>query len=255
MTFLSFFLFKNKEIFITQFISLLKHKAEILLTIKDGTRFWVRSFSDLMIIRSIFGDEIYKPLFNNLKDEATFIDIGAYIGDSAVYAAGFPKVKKIISIEPLVNNLKLLRKNLKENTVNNVLVLEKAAASDLNGRNIYIYKDEDIASLVRSSDILKKVFVPTITLSEVIKLAKIKYLLLKCDIEGGEYELFLKTPLKILSKIGRLMIELHIANLKDKNLPSKLLSHLREAGFTYKIKRSFFNPKYPLLYAYRGNIK
>lgn len=249
--FLSFFLFKDSKVLISNFTILFKQKGEILTVLKKGPKFWVRSLIDVAIIRQVFGDEVYKPLFTDLKEEATFIDAGSYIGDSVIYAHSFNKVKKIIALEPVPNNIKFLRKNIAENKIKKVLVLDKAVSESAKKKSIYIYKDETIASFIKSHESLRRISVSTITLSNVIKLAKTKVILLKCDIEGGEYELILQTPLNILSKIDRLMIELHLANLKDKNLPDKLIAYLEKVGFTCKVKRSFFNPKYQLLYGYR----
>lgn len=249
--FLSFFLFKNNKVLISNFIILFKRKGEILTILKDGPKFWVRSFIDLAIIRQVFNDEVYKPLFTDLKEDATLLDIGAYIGDSAIYANFFPKVKKVIAVEPVPDNLKFLKKNLAENKITNVQVLDKAVAADSKGRTVYTFPEETIASFIKSPKSSGQIFVPTISLSNLIRQVKTKVLLVKCDIEGGEYELFLNTSLKTLSRINRLVIEIHLGLLKDKRLSDKLLIHLKKAGFTYKLKKSFFNPKYPLLYGYR----
>lgn len=250
--FLSFFLFKDSKELISNFTILFKRKGEILTILKKGYKFWVRSFTDLAIIRQVFSDEVYKPLFTNLKEDATFLDIGAYIGDTAIYASRFKKVKKILASEPLPTNLKLLRKNLKENKITNVKVINKAVSADRAGRMLYFFSDESTSSFIKSPKSTRKIFVPTITLADLQGLVKTKVLLLKCDVEGGEFALILQTPLKILSKINRLMIELHLANLKNEETLNKLLNHLEKAGFTFKIKRSFLNPKYPLLYGYRN---
>ncbi len=251
VTVLSFFLFKKKTAFISNFIKLLRHKSEILVTLNIGPKFYVRSFNDLMVIRQVFSDKVYKSLFTDLKEEATFLDIGAYIGDSVIYASRYAKIKKIIAVEPVPDNLKFLRKNLKENEIANVVVYEKAIAPDSKGRNIYIFPDETRASFTNSHGSCGKVFVPTVTLNELVALAKTKLVLMKCDIEGGEYELILRSSLETLSRINRIMIELHLINLKDKKILSKVLSHLEKSGFICKIKKSFFNPNYPLLYGFR----
>lgn len=57
-------------------------------------------------------------------------------------------------------------------------------------------------------------------LMDLYQLEKIDFL--KCDIEGGEYELFQSLPIEILSKIDRIAIETH-DELKNENfqLPGK----------------------------------
>lgn len=251
MTFLSFFLFKNKQVLIRQFVNLARHKAKVLIVLNQGPKFWVRSFNDIMIIRQAFSDRIYQPLFKGLKGELAFLDIGAYIGDSAIYASKSNKFKKIVAVEPVPDNVKFLKLNLTENKITNVLVLEKAVSRDSVGISLYIFPDETKASFKNSPDSIGKITVPTCTLGDLLKLIKLKIIILKFDIEGGEYDLLLNASSKILSRIQRIMIEAHLNISKDNKMFNKLLIHLSDCGFNCKIKRSFFNPFYPLLYCYR----
>ena len=74
--------------------------------------------------------------------------------------------------------------------------------------------------------------VPTISLEELWEREKIeKCDLLKCDIEGAEYEVFLNTPPEVLRQIKQMVMEWHFFPEIGEEKPKQLEEYLRELGF------------------------
>lgn len=139
------------------------------------------------------------------------VDAGGYIGTSTLALRSlFPKAK-IIIIEPSIENLNLIKKNL--TNISNIEIVYGA----LVGSEIESLELKDIGNgewgftIVSNPKIkfnAKKLHdTPAYTLEQLnINLEEIG--ILKLDIEGGEYEL-LKNDLASLEKIPVIYVELH----------------------------------------------
>ena len=86
-------------------------------------------------INEVFVEELYKSSFTN----KVVIDVGAYLGESAIYFA-INGAKKVIALEPDEENYKLALMNIKENGLENkILLLNKALAPKEGVINFYRY--------------------------------------------------------------------------------------------------------------------
>jgi hypothetical protein len=145
------------------------------------------------------------------------IDVGAGIGDSAVYFAE-SGADKVISIEADKTNYELAKKNIEVNDVNGNVELIWAACS------------------AQGAGYLKNV--PTISLSEVLdSFSSGELLALKIDCEGCEYEILASLSKDILDRVSDIQIEYHYGyrNLKRK---------LESCNFHVKVTRPrYFRPR------------
>lgn len=252
----SFFYFlrkiENKLKFVPPFFILLFYKLypqlhdDYSTIIKIlGTKFYVRDLTDLLVIKETFYDECYKTLFTNLKDETTLIDIGSYIGDVAIYSKKYPKIKKIIVVEPDPRNLEILKRNLKLNNLKNIEIVQ-SAISDTNGYAYLNLGNERIASSLLVPKSTKcRIKVPTITLSKILKLVKTKNIILKSDCEGAEYNFLISTPLKTLSRISKMIFEYHM----NKRKLERVMRYLKSAGFRTTYEDLILEPNVGMAYS------
>ena len=174
--------------------------------------------------------EVFSEDYAFLQPEAsTVIDIGAHIGDSAIYFA-FNNAKKIIALEPYPIFYECALKNIDINNLKDKIILLNAGYG----------KDAEIA--VDPKKIVGGNMISPSSGKEELGPKKIKLfslktlvnnynlnngsLLLKMDCEGCEYNL-LNENNEILRQFERIQIEFHYGY---KNLESKL----REAGFFVK---------------------
>ncbi len=173
----------------------------------------------------VFFNEEYK--FLNVNNEIV-IDIGANIGDSAIYFA-IEGAKKVISLEPYPYSYRISLENIKINQVENKVILLNAGY----GEDKIVKIDENYFN--KPSSDLK--IIPN---GKNIKLFSLKSLLdeyvvenndavLKVDCEGCEYNI-LKETLETIRRFKKICIEYHYgyADLKKK---------LEESGFTVKITK------------------
>lgn len=61
-------------------------------------------------------------IYNNISRKGTFIDVGANIGNHTVFFSKFC-AEKVISVEPVNENLQLLEKNVSTNQLKNVRII------------------------------------------------------------------------------------------------------------------------------------
>jgi FkbM family methyltransferase len=123
------------------------------------------------------------------------LDIGANIGWYSILFGKKNPASKIYSFEPITESFNFLKKNLFENAVCNVEAIN-AGLSKNNGHDVFYYSSR--GSVVASKRNLlysaraKKILCKVMTLdsfSEEYDLSQID--LIKCDVEGGELDIFL----------------------------------------------------------------
>jgi FkbM family methyltransferase len=167
----------------------------------------------------IFFQNIYRNLPMHGKK---IIDIGAQIGDSAIYFA-INGADKVVAVEPLDKNFRIATQNISLNDVSEKVSVIRAACSNetmkLSSRSDHVQPEK--------SDI------PVITLEEIIKRIDIdeqEGLILKMDCEGYEYQIILSSKDETLRRFSHIQIEYHsgYSNLKNR---------LQDLGFEVSITR------------------
>jgi len=126
------------------------------------------------------------------------VDVGANVGEFALYIQKFPGVK-YVGIEPSPLEFKLLVKNLPTN-----YKAKNMALSDSNGiSQFYLSSNSADSSLFLPDVVEGKIFVHTVRLDKLFS----EIYLLKIDAEGAEYEV-IKGAEKILKKISYIAVDL-----------------------------------------------
>lgn len=159
----------------------------------------------------------------------TVVDIGANIGDTAIFYA-LNGAKKVIGIEPFPKNFQLARENIIVNNLDEIIELLQAGCSSKKGIiKIDPKYQSNIESKLRNFD--SGVDIPLLTLKEIIEKFEIpKNSVLKIDCEGCEYDIIENTPSKILTQFSSMQIEYHSGfyNLKRK---------LESIGYNVKVTK------------------
>lgn len=163
----------------------------------------------------------------------TVVDIGANIGDSAIYFA-VNDAEKVIALEPFFNNFETAQTNIKMNGLENKIELLLAGCSGKTGQ-ITVDNKGNVQTSLQSAKTGK--IIPLITLEDIIKKYHLKSALLKMDCEGCEYDTILNTNEQILEKFSHIQVEYHYGY---KNLKSKL----EKCGFKVSITKPVFNLNY-----------
>ncbi|MEM3860264.1 MAG: FkbM family methyltransferase [Candidatus Micrarchaeaceae archaeon] len=156
------------------------------------------------------------------------VDIGANIGDSAVYFA-LNGAKKVIALEPYPYSYSSAELNIKNNKLSNIITLLNAGY----GNDGTITVSEDFrngrSDLVESKHGRK---IPLYSLRSIIEQYNLQNPVLKMDCEGCEYNLLNEAD-EIIRKFKRIQIEYHYGY---RNLKNKLESAGFKVTFTGPIK-------------------
>ena len=178
-------------------------------------------------VYGVFFEEIYN--FLPVKDK-TVIDIGANIGDSSIYFA-LKGARKIIALEPLLQNFSLAQKNITLNNMTDKIELLLSGCSDR--QDYQIINQEKIGAgsdLQESKNGLK---VPLFSLGDLISKYDLSSAVLKMDCEGCEYDSILNIDESVLRKFSHIQIEYHFGY---KNLKTKL----ENCGFEVTVTDPYF---------------
>jgi FkbM family methyltransferase len=193
----------------------------------------------IAIVKEIFLHEDYALHF---RQEAVLIDIGLNRGIASLFFAGYPNIKKIYAYEPFKPTFELAKKNLALNPALN----EKIQAFNF--------------GLGKTNATLELPYVPTVTggmstthevckgknhgrmetvivkdaaavIAPVLEENRDKYVIVKCDCEGAEFEIFERLHnQKLIEKIDVILMEYHY------NKPNGLIEALTGSGFAVRTK-------------------
>lgn len=125
-----------------------------------------------------------------LKKDAVIVDIGAFIGNHALYWAINNNAKKVYAYEPLLENYKILRRNIKINKLKKVVIPQNIALGDKEGLAVVsnystldmaatTFKNEQLSS--KNGNYCKFSMLDSQTIEET------KIDLLKIDTNGSEF--------------------------------------------------------------------
>lgn len=126
--------------------------------------------------------------FYKIKPGDIVIDIGAHIGCFTIRASKkVGRDGKVIAIEPQQQNIKILEKNIKENNLENVVVIDKGVWSKKEEKKLFISPNTGGHSFFKRTEHVN--LIKTDLLDNILSNLKIdKVNFIKMDIEGAEIE-------------------------------------------------------------------
>lgn len=187
--------------------------------------------SDAFIISEVFEHECYKLEIDNINHGLVIMDLGANAGFTTVYYSKIFSPAKIICIEPIPDNIDILKENLNINNIN--AVIYEAAISTNDGIIEMELSDKDYGHKVHNHDFGKNVgdkllLVKSVSINTIIKEQSLQFIdILKIDIEGYEGILF-ESNVEWLGIVNAIIIEIH-----ENVSVTKIIETLRKYSFTY----------------------
>ena len=140
----------------------------------------------------IYEHEILKFLLNNIKDNSTYLDIGANIGLMSIPVLKQNKTIKVISVEASPNTFSFLKKTHAASSFKNQWVIYNNAVSDNNGELDFFISANADGSYESMKDTGRTTFSEVIkiagkTINEIWKSAGTPLVsVIKSDIEGAD---------------------------------------------------------------------
>lgn len=212
--------------------------------LKNKVKFHYKNYKDvaqiLSLIKENFIDEQYKSLS---VSDSYVVDIGANIGDSALYFA-FNNAKYVYALEPFPYSFINCKKNIALNKFDKKLTCMCAGIGSSNKFLIIrdSFRSADSSGLVQFKSGRK---VPVYTLDALVKKLNLDNCILKLDCEGAEYDAVLNSSIKTLRKFRQIFIEYHYGY-------GRLIKKLRDSNFSIKytqpVKVHNLNAKDPNMY-------
>jgi FkbM family methyltransferase len=173
------------------------------------------NWTDFLIFEEIFVGDVYR-LADHTPPLGTVIDLGANIGLFSLRAA--PLAERVVALEPVEDNAAVARINLAAELASERVRLVPKAAAARSGDNLRLFVCRDNPAVHSVSRPFaanwgseEELAVPTVSLADLIEEERIDRVgLLKCDVEGSEYDVVEGLPKNVLSRIDRIAMEVHL---------------------------------------------
>jgi len=226
------------------------------ITLKCGLRLTAPISEPLLhIFEEIFVDQCYALEGLQLPRGATIIDIGAHVGLFSLWITRQAPDARAICVEPSPGLHSFLRRNITENRLPNVHVLEAACASPGPARALY-GRGPNAMNTLFARDALGSTFhqvacTARVSLDEIFeRYGIVRCDFLKMDCEGAEYEVLFGASQATIAGIRALAMEYHVG-LNDHD-PEDMVRFLNSEGFAVrKMPLSQDDPETGYLYAQR----
>jgi FkbM family methyltransferase len=189
---------------------------------------YYKNSQELQILSDIFEKREYADYFPFYK-KATIIDIGAHFGYFSIFAhKNTHPQSTILAIEPAALNFNQMCANLKENNIENVVLLQTALGANNENSILHTGRSSN-HSLISNYRLLNKTEsaenVKCTTLESILNKNNIEKIdFLKMDCEGSEYAIFESLSKAIFEKITTISMEFH--DLKSEKYTADFLIQL-----------------------------
>ncbi|MGI8486866.1 MAG: FkbM family methyltransferase [Thermomicrobiales bacterium] len=204
--------FRNPLLIVRIFTGTASHSLHSIGVRKLDLRFEVRSAMDVWSVKEAIVDRFYEQYGFAVQPGWTVVDIGAAIGEFAVYVAASDSRNRVLAFEPFPESVTLLRNNVRLNKLTNVQVFPEAVS----GKPGTIILDASsgeplkIESRAASTATDGQIAVTAVSLADVLGRTESDRIdLLKLDCEGSEYDILLNAAPGTLQRIDRIVMEYH----------------------------------------------
>lgn len=205
----------------------------------DGIKYKVRGGNrDFLTISEIFMLNLYSKKGFKIKERDVIVDIGSQIGVFTMLASKKASKGKVYGFEPIKDNFRLLKENVKLNGAKNIKLSNLAVTDKKGKREIFVSENNAMHSFFEGFRGISKTFVKTTSLKNIVRENKIKKIdYLKMDCEGSEYDIIMNTPDNVLKIIKKIAMEYH--NLDSKRNGYVIKKFLENKGFNVKCKKLY----------------
>lgn len=157
---------------------------------------------DILAVREVWMDEVYELPFQ-VQTEC-LVDLGANIGLASLWLTRRYGFSRIVAVEPLQSNVRLLQVNLAQNGIVAEIIQAAVARSDGTAR-FEASVDSNAGRLGDAGEVVETVSMESV-LERLPRACDVD--LLKIDIEGAEAELLEDSP-RWLPRVRSILVEIH----------------------------------------------
>jgi len=212
---------------------------------------------DVWSVKEALLDRFYTRCGTEIGEDWTVMDIGAAIGEFTLLAALQANKGRVIAYEPFSGSFDLLKDNLVQNSIKNVIIHKMAIWSKNDDLELDFSLAEplQIRSEVPSSDTAHShLRTRSISLFQALAENSIDHLdLLKIDCEGAEFPILLDAEPDLLPKIDRVIMEYHNGSLDHHH--QELVELFSTNGYHVKVTPNIVHAELGYLYAEKNSLK
>jgi FkbM family methyltransferase len=226
----------------------------VVIRLRNGCRFRVRSVMDVWIIKETCLDRQYERNGTRIEDGWVVVDIGAGLGDFAILIARENPRSRVYAYEPFPESYNLFHENIVLNGVQNVYAFQAAVGARRETLKL-VTKGEAVQYTTTKGGCSEKLGSPSLdvegmTLDDVFETNGIERCdFLKMDCEGCEFDVLLGASSAALERISRICLEYH-DGFTEYTL-ADLINHLERNGFQTRVTPNPVHSYLGFLYAYR----
>lgn len=161
---------------------------------------------NIEIYREILEENIYHLSREHIQDRYV-LDVGANIGIFSLFASQLG-ARQVFAIEPVTQTFYQLCRNINISNYKNIIPLKNIVTHKAQGfMNIGLEQNNGHNSVYSVTENYETVH--TITLAELLSRCEGNNVVLKLDCEGSEYDIIMNATHEDMSRIDRIMVEVH----------------------------------------------
>jgi FkbM family methyltransferase len=229
---------------------LLLNKKPVVIRLRNGCQFKVRSLMDVWIIKETCLDRDYESNATPIQDGWTIIDIGAGLGDFAISVAYEHPRCQVYAYEPFPESYTLLVENIELNSTNNVVAAPIAVGAQSGEMTLFATGAAVQHTTTNISSPVEAISVQGFCLDDVFKVNAIAVCdFLKMDCEGGEFDILFNASETTLKKVRNICLEYHNGVTRFSHID--LIDYLQNGGFQVKTVPNPVHSHLGFLYAHQ----
>ena len=199
----------------------------------------------LEALRDVYFEHVYDRPFQ-LDDTGVVLDLGANIGVfSMIAATSLVPRGRVIAVEPNPTVFSVLRENVVANCLRNIEVVYGAVAAEQGTIALRLAPNSTGATIV-GPEHGPSVIVPAVSFSDLVTTAG-RVELVKCDIEGAEWQIIYESDERVWARIRRVAMEFHLDSGNGRT-PEDLMLQFKKLGYENVV--AFRPPGRSPLYGY-----
>lgn len=222
----------------------------MVIRLRNGCRFKVRSLMDVWVVKETCLDRDYEANAVSIQDNWTIIDIGASLGDFAVSVAYEHPTCQVYAYEPFPESYKLLEENIALNGTGNVIAAPIAVGAGAGQMTLFATGAAVQHTTTKASGTAEAVSVQGLGLDDVFAVNALATCdFLKMDCEGGEFDILFNASAATLEKISNISLEYHdgVTGFSHQDLTD----YLQQNGFQVQTTPNPVHSHLGFLYAHR----
>lgn len=176
---------------------------------RPALSFWVRGAMDLWVLKEVCLEREYERFGFTPQDGWRVLDIGAGLGEFALWVAALCPQARVYAYEPFPPSFALLDRNIHQNGLTNVLAFPCAVGPRAGRARLESAGREAVMvqTCLEEGPISN---VQVVSLEEAITSMDTGHCdLVKIDCEGCEYDLLLQSGPQVWSRVDRICLEYH----------------------------------------------